>query len=153
VTAAGGTPAGCGASNDKLALMAALGSCSDLQDGGEVAVNELSTAAAVDALTPYVLNNGLPAVGSRSTDANLLANAFAEAQRAEASLINAPLADALAACAQCGGSQNTACQTLAGCGSADSVISGSCGEASLQPDTLQAAFSIEGSPVIDPVAP
>lgn len=152
VIAAGGTPTGCGASNDKLALMAALGNCSDLQGGEEVTVNELSTAASVDALAPYVLNNGLPAVGSRSTDANQLANAFAEAQRAAAAPINAPLTDALAACAQCGGSQSAACQTLTGCNSADSVISGTCGETSLQSDTLQAAFSAEGSPVIDPVA-
>ena len=149
VTAAGGTPAGCSASNDKLALMAALGNCSDLQGGQDVVVNELTTAASVDALASYVLNNGLPAVGSPSTEANQLANAFVAAQRAESSAINAPLTSALAACAQCGGTAGAACQSLAAC-SADSVVSGTCAESLRQADTLQAAFSVEGSPVINP---
>jgi hypothetical protein len=152
VTASGGMAAGCGASDDKLALMAALGNCSDLPSGQDVAVNELSTAASVNALAPYVLNNRLPVVGSRSTNANLLANAFVEAERAEGSQTNAPLTDALAACAQCGGRASAACQTLMVCGNSDSIVSGACTEPSPQSDTLQAAFSAEGSPAVVPIA-
>src|SRR5262249_42704867 len=112
ITAAGGLSEGCVVSNDKLTLMAALGKCSDLQSGAHVAVNQLSTAASVNALAPYVQNKRLPTVGSRLTNANQLANAFAEAQHNEVSPSSASLSDALAACARCWGSGSAACESL-----------------------------------------
>lgn len=65
LTATGGNP-GLGATNKNLALMTALGNCSSLTSSTNIAVNELTTVAAVQALAPYMLS--VSAVGSTAAD-------------------------------------------------------------------------------------
>jgi cardiolipin synthase len=72
LTASGGDP-GSG-SNANLLMMAALGPCSSLSSSTFIAVNELSTVAAVAGLQPYMA--GPKAVGSASYDAGALAADF-----------------------------------------------------------------------------
>ena len=73
LTATGGSP-GAGMMNPNLAMMTALGTCSSLSAGKPIVVNELTTAAAVNALTPYVTS--VAAVGSSVGDAAALDTGF-----------------------------------------------------------------------------
>jgi len=73
LTVTGGEPSP-GMTNSNLFLMAAIGNCSTLQSTAFVMVNELSTVAAVYALTPFMGAGGT--VGASSTNAQGLANAF-----------------------------------------------------------------------------
>ena len=61
LTATGGNP-GLSGVNPNLAMMTALGPCSGLTSGTFIAVNELTTVAAVSALAPYM--TAVNAVGS-----------------------------------------------------------------------------------------
>jgi trimeric autotransporter adhesin len=71
--ATGGNP-GAGVVNPDLAMMTALGPCSELTSSMFIMVNELTTVAAVGALSPYMTSS--TAIGSGSGDAAALANAF-----------------------------------------------------------------------------
>lgn len=73
LTATGGNP-GLGAVNRNLALMIALGNCSSLTPSTNIAVNELTTVAAVQALAPYM--NSVSAVGSTAADLPALTDSF-----------------------------------------------------------------------------
>lgn len=74
LVATGGNPGlGAGGSNLQLAMIAALGPCS-VAISGAVAVNEVTTVAAVYALAPYIASP--TAIGSGTSDAAALAAAF-----------------------------------------------------------------------------
>ncbi len=73
LTITGGNPGG--GTNANLALMAALGPCSNLINIPFVNVNELTTVASVWALAPFMTS--IDHVGTSSTNALGLANAFA----------------------------------------------------------------------------
>jgi len=76
VTATGGSPKA-GVTNPNLAMMTALGSCSSLSAEKSIVVNELTTVAAVNALTQYV--SSYAAVGSSIGDAEGLDSGFVTA--------------------------------------------------------------------------
>src|SRR5579871_4462367 len=75
IVASGGNPGlAPGTNNTALNMMTALGRCDSLSSLGFVVINELTTVAAVSALSPFMTS---PAnVGSSSADASSLANAF-----------------------------------------------------------------------------
>lgn len=73
ITATGGN-AGSG-TNSGIAEMAAIGPCGLLSTTTNLNINELTTVAALAALQPYATS--LTAIGSASTDAQNLQNAFA----------------------------------------------------------------------------
>ncbi len=75
LTVTGGDP-GMGTPNSNLALMTALGACSSLSAQTFIAVNELTTVAAVSELAPYM--KSLSAVGSSPADASSLAEAIVQ---------------------------------------------------------------------------
>lgn len=78
LAATGGNPGlAAGTNNPSIALVTALGSCGDLSSSGSVVVNEVTTAAAAWALAPFMVS--LTAVGTTSTNAQGLQNAFATA--------------------------------------------------------------------------
>jgi len=78
----GGTPIG-GSANSNLALMAVLGQCQNASSFSFISVNELTTVAATWALSPFMTagsgNAGYANIGSSSTNALGIANAFATA--------------------------------------------------------------------------
>jgi len=74
LVATGGDP-GTGFNNPAIALMAALGGCSDIHSITFINVNEVTTVATVWSLAPF-LGSGAQ-VGTSSTNATGLANAFA----------------------------------------------------------------------------
>jgi hypothetical protein len=75
LTATAGNPGlGTGGGNPNLALMAAIGPCSSIVSGTHIAVNELTTVAAVSALNLYM--NATTAVGSSTYDAGVLGADF-----------------------------------------------------------------------------
>ena len=73
IVATGGNP-GLSTPNPNIALMAALGPCSSLTSSTFISINELTTAAAVAALAPFMTS--ATAIGSSPSDATQLANAF-----------------------------------------------------------------------------
>jgi hypothetical protein len=75
IVASGGNPGlASGTNNAALVLMAALGPCGNLSASTFIFINELTTLAAVYPLAPYMTSPS--AIGSSSTDAAALANAF-----------------------------------------------------------------------------
>jgi hypothetical protein len=75
IAAGGGNPGlTSGTNNTAISLMAALGPCGNLTASTYIFINELTTLAAVYPLAPYMASAS--AVGSSSTDAPALANAF-----------------------------------------------------------------------------
>ena len=73
LVATGGNP-GLSTTNPDIALMAALGPCSSLTPSTFITINELTTAAAVSALAPYM--SSISRIGSSISDAAGLASAF-----------------------------------------------------------------------------
>ena len=73
IVATGGNP-GLATPNPNIALMAALGPCSSLTSSTFISINELTTAAAISALAPFMTS--ATAIGSSSSDTTDLANAF-----------------------------------------------------------------------------
>ena len=73
IVATGGNP-GLSTTNPNIALMAALGPCSSLTPSTFININELTTAAAVSALAPFM--SSATAIGSASYDNTYLASAF-----------------------------------------------------------------------------
>lgn len=115
-------------SNSSIALIAALGQCNTLSGGTYITVNEVTTAAAVMALAPYMSSPA--SIGSGALDASALASAFALAGEyanfttgtspgtgvpsgftVPATLINS-LADIIASCVNSAGPTSSACLTL-----------------------------------------
>jgi streptogramin lyase len=84
LVATGGNPGlGAGTNNTALALMAALGSCGNLNSSTHIVINELTTVAAVYALAPFMAtNSGAPGASLSSSAGNTqgLTNAFATAK-------------------------------------------------------------------------
>ena len=75
VTSTGGNPGlAAGTNNQGLALMAALGLCSNLTASTNIVVNELTTVGSIAALAPYM--SSYSAIGSGSADASALQAAF-----------------------------------------------------------------------------
>jgi trimeric autotransporter adhesin len=75
IVASGGNPGlASGTNNPALVLMAALGPCGTLTASTNIFINELTTLAAVYSLAPYMTSPS--AIGSSSTDAAALTNAF-----------------------------------------------------------------------------
>jgi hypothetical protein len=75
LVATGGNPGlGNGQTNAQIALMVALGPCGDLTASTAVEINEVTTVAAAYALAPYM--QGYGSIGSSSTDAQMMADAF-----------------------------------------------------------------------------
>jgi len=60
--------------NLQLSLMTALGACSAINSNTSIAINELTTVAAVSALSSYMTNYA--SIGSASGDATAMASAF-----------------------------------------------------------------------------
>ena len=132
LTATGGNPGlSQGGTNAALSLMVALGACGNLSDATFVSINELTTVAAVWALSPSMTSYA--AVGSRTADEGQLALEFAQAALLVNSAtgagggpglpagVTAPvaemntLADALASCVNSAGGvvgDGSACGTL-----------------------------------------
>jgi streptogramin lyase len=85
IVATGGNPGlAQGTDNDKLVLMAALGDCSKLSTTSFIEINEVTTAAAVWALAPFMTsspNAGTTAtnIGATATNAVGIQNAFLDA--------------------------------------------------------------------------
>lgn len=77
ITATGGQPI-TGQTNPNLAMMTALGPCTNLSSGTFVMINEVTTVAAVSALAPWMTSP--TNVGSASSDAAALANGFTLAE-------------------------------------------------------------------------
>ncbi len=73
LTATGGN-AGLSTANPNLLLIAALGPCSSLTSGTYITLNELTTVAAVSALSPFM--SSATAIGSGSADSASLVAAF-----------------------------------------------------------------------------
>jgi Chitobiase/beta-hexosaminidase C-terminal domain len=75
LVATGGNPGlGNGQSNAQIALMTALGPCGNLTAATSVEINEVTTVAAAYALSPYM--RSYSSIGSNSTDAQMMADAF-----------------------------------------------------------------------------
>jgi glucuronoarabinoxylan endo-1,4-beta-xylanase len=73
--ATGGNPGlSSGTNNTAIALIAALGSCSSLSSSTFIILNEVTTVAAVAALSPYMTSP--TSIGSGTSDASALAAAF-----------------------------------------------------------------------------
>ena len=93
LTATGGDPSlTSGATNAQSVLMAALGPCGNVSSKTPITVNEVTTVAAVAALAPFL--ESYTAVGSASSDASKMADAFTTAaELANFSTGSAPGAD------------------------------------------------------------
>jgi hypothetical protein len=78
IVATGGNPGlALGTSNPALTMMAALGPCGKLSSSTYVFVDEVTTVASVYALAPFMSTGGGTKLGTTSTNAQGLANAFA----------------------------------------------------------------------------
>ncbi len=78
--ASGGNPGlANGTNNTAISLIAALGSCSSLSPGTFINLNEVTTVAAVAALSPYMI--APTSIGSGTSDAPALAAAFTMASQ------------------------------------------------------------------------
>ncbi len=78
LTSTGGNPGlAAGTNNQSLALMAALGPCSNLGPSTNLVVNELTTVGSIAALAPYM--SSYSAIGSGTGDAAALQAAFGTA--------------------------------------------------------------------------
>jgi trimeric autotransporter adhesin len=76
ITATGGNPGlAPGTNNTALSMMSTLGRCDSLTASTFIFINEVTTVAAVSALSPFMTSPS--AVGSATNDAAALANAFA----------------------------------------------------------------------------
>lgn len=76
LVATGGNP-GVSTNNPQLAMMVALGPCGNLTSSTFIFVDELTTVGSVAALAPYI--GSYSAIGSGTTDATALQNAFTTA--------------------------------------------------------------------------
>jgi hypothetical protein len=75
IVASGGNPGlTAGTNNPALVMMTALGSCGDLESTTYIKINEVTTAAAVWALAPFITS--ATNIGSSGTNANGIASAF-----------------------------------------------------------------------------
>ena len=78
IVATGGNPGlSVGTNNGDIALMAALGACGSLSSSTFIIINELTTVASVEALTPFMAS--VTAIGSDSSNISGLSGAFANA--------------------------------------------------------------------------
>jgi streptogramin lyase len=73
VEATGGALPGSSSSNTNLALVAAIGPCSSVSPSTRIVVNEVTTVAAIYALSPFYSNGQ---IGASATNQTGLANAF-----------------------------------------------------------------------------
>lgn len=84
ITSTGGNPGlAAGTNNNALVLMAAIGNCGNLSSTPFLFINEVTTAAAVYALAPFIspsATNAYANIGASSTNTTGLANAFLNAQ-------------------------------------------------------------------------
>jgi hypothetical protein len=142
----GGVPAGIGSANPSLWLMTALGSCGTIGAANTYIVNEVTTAASVWALSPFMSSGGN--VGSSCTNVASLVNAFQTANdlvnptsgtapgMAVPASLTLPirklntLANAISSC-------TSSCSSLMSAAISGSVIPG---------NTVDAAFNISRSP-------
>jgi sugar lactone lactonase YvrE len=131
ITATGGNPGLItGTNNDGIVMMTALGSCGNLATLPAIAINEVTTVAAVYALAPF-MGSSYAKIGATSTNSAGIANAFLNAQllassstgaavtysktsgfAIEAAKLNA-LADAISYCVNSASSSSTPCAALA----------------------------------------
>ena len=78
IVATGGNPGlSPGTNNAALAMMAALGPCGNLTSSTFIFIDEVTTVASVYALAPFMSAGGGTKLGTSSTNAKGLANAFA----------------------------------------------------------------------------
>ena len=137
IIATGGN-AGSG-TNSSLSLMAALGPCSSLSSSSFINMNELTTVAAVYALSPYMAD--YTHIGATGSNPSGLVNAFKTANLlVDSSLGASPtppagmtlpttrlntMADILAACVNTTGASSTGCTSLfAATGASDTIGAG-----------------------------
>jgi hypothetical protein len=151
IVATGGNPGlAAGTNNDKIVMMAALGDCSKLANTAFIEINEVTTAAAVWALAPFMTSS--TNVGATSSNALGIQNAFLDAAliadtttgmpaalapnlSIETDKLNA-FADAIASCVNSDGT--TACDNLFTAATSTGV--------SRPEDTLTAALDIVTHP-------
>jgi len=128
ITATGGDPTPT-TTNPNLAMMTALGACTGLTSGTFISINEVTTVAAVAALSPYMTS--ATAVGSGTSDVAALTAAFATAAAyADPSLGVTPGPDVPAGMAAPSSEINTLADILAACVNSTGGASGdnsSCG--------------------------
>ena len=128
ITATGGDPTPT-TTNPNLAMMTALGACTGLTSGTFISINEVTTVAAVAALSPYMTS--ATAIGSGTSDVAALTAAFATAAAyADPSLGVTPGPDVPAGMAAPSSEINTLADILASCVNSTGGASGdnsSCG--------------------------
>lgn len=117
ITATGGNPGlSAQTNNDAIVLLATTGRCGDLSSSTFISIDEISTVAAVAALTPYM--NAPSQIGA-ANDANLVAafhySSSLIAEAADANYLQKnTLADIVATCVNTAGRTSTACTRLLG---------------------------------------
>jgi hypothetical protein len=160
VTATGGNPGlTAGTTNPALALMAAVGSCSNLTSTTSIYIDEVSTVSAVVFLSPYMTSLSQIGSASGSSDSLGVTNAFINSAILLQSVTGAPafptatittraqtvrsLANSLAGCVNTNGSTagNTQCAQLF----AAATPAGQSAPA----DTIQAALNIILNPTLN----
>jgi streptogramin lyase len=145
----GGQPASASAPNSAVWLMTAVGPCGSLTSGSSYVINEVTTAASVWALAPFMSGGGN--VGASCTNTTGLDNAFATANELVNSTTGASpgtglpstlvvpttklntLADALASC-------------TGGSGSCTALFSAATSGGAAPTNTLDAALNIARAP-------
>jgi GDSL-like Lipase/Acylhydrolase family len=160
VTATGGNPGlTAGTTNPALALMAAVGSCSNLTSTSYVYIDEVSTVSAVVFLSPYMASLSQIGSASDSSDSLGVTNAFINSAVLLQSVTGAPafptatittraetvrsLANSLAGCVNTNGSTvgNTLCAQLFAAATPPGQ--------SAPADTIQAALNMILNPTLN----
>ena len=149
---ASGGDTGAGAENSALTMMATLGECGNLASLPQITIDEVTTVAAVWALSPFLRPGG--SVGSSSSNAQGLVNAFANVNN----LVNLSTGAAPGEAAPAGAQIPTAkidtlanilaaCIGSAGAGACDTLFAAATPPGGSAPDnTLDAALEISRNP-------
>ena len=152
----GGQPASPASANSSLWLMTALGPCGSINSGSSFVVNEVTTAASVWTLAPFMSSGGN--VGASCTNTTGLDNAFATANE----LVNAatgasPGAGLSSTLAVPTTKLNTLANALASCaasagGSACTPLFNAASGSAVPANTLDAALNITRAPASNAAA-
>jgi streptogramin lyase len=147
----GGQPGAASAANSSLWLMAALGPCGNVNAGGSFVLNEVTTAAAVWALAPFMSSGGN--VGASCTNTTGLDNAFLTANSLTNATTGASPGSGIASTLTVPtGKLNTLANALASCtgssggDSCASLFNAAATGSGVPSNTLDAALNIAHAP-------